>query len=351
MPMIGWLCREPWNAFYLPSPRACRRATRRPLRRPAVRRSVATSEPSNSCRAHSPSRRTSAAAVSARIPARTQTTQAAPPSILNLRIDQSWGFAAISGALQNEAGAYYNNAIQSPNTSMANTLVQGHPGDTYGYAGSIGFTLTDFLGLKGDSLAIQANAAHGANVYVWQSIGTWFQRSGQNVAFSNNFDGVYANGTSMHLADSWSVFGGYEHFWTPKLHSTVWGGIAGVTFGQSAKNLMCAGAPGLGITNGALGFAVPTAVGAPSGFINGWSPGSQCNPNSGLWQAGTRTIWNPHPDLDIGVDVVYSAIQTANRGATVWNGAGATGQPPGLYTFANEGQWTASLRIQRNFLP
>jgi hypothetical protein len=25
--------------------------------------------------------------------------------------------------------------------------------------------------------------------------------------------------------------------------------------------------------------------------------------------------------------------------------------PAGPYTFANEGQWTASLRLQRNFLP
>jgi hypothetical protein len=271
--------------------------------------------------------------------------------VINLRLDQSWGFAAISGAIQNDNGAYYNNAIQTTNANMANTLVQGHPGDTFGYAGSIGFTLTDFLGLKGDSVSFQANAGHGATAYVWNALGTWFQRSSQNVAYTNDFDGVYANGTRMYQSDVWAAFAGYEHFWTPRLHSTLWGGMSAINWGQSAKNLMCAGAPGFGIPNNALGFAVNTAVGAPSGFINGWAPGSQCNPNSGLWQAGTRTIWNPHPDLDIGVDVMYSAIHTANRGATVWSGAGATGIPPGLYTFANEGQWTASFRVQRNFLP
>jgi len=85
--------------------------------------------------------------------------------------------------------------------------------------------------------------------------------------------------------------------------------------------------------------------------INGWAPGSQCNPNFGWWQAGTRTIWNPHPDLDIGVEVMYQAIQTANRGATIWQNGASGGMAPGAYTFANEGIWSAAFRIQRNFLP
>ncbi len=114
---------------------------------------------------------------------------------------------------------------------------------------------------------------------------------------------------------------------------------------------MCAGAPGFAVTNGSLGFAYANSTGAPAGFVNGWSPGSQCNPNFGWWQAGTRTIWNPHPDLDIGVEVLYQAIQTANRGATVWQNGASGGLAPGLYTFANEGVWSAAFRIQRNFLP
>jgi hypothetical protein len=272
--------------------------------------------------------------------------------VVNLRIDQSWGFAAISGAMQEVDSAYYNNAINSTNPSFADTIAQGHPGDTYGYAGSIGFTLTDFLGLKGDSLAMVVNGAHGAAAYAFNAQGGYFQYAGSShIAYTQTADAVYANGTQAYLSNAWSAFGGYEHFWTPKIHSTLWGGMASISWGQSAKNLICAGAPGFGISNNSLGFSVPTAVGAPSGFINGWAPGSQCNPNSGLWQVGTRTIWNPHPDLDIGVDIVYSAIHTSMLGATVWNGTGANGLPPGLYTFANEGSWSANLRLQRNFLP
>ena len=77
----------------------------------------------------------------------------------------------------------------------------------------------------------------------------------------------------------------------------------------------------------------------------------RCNPNFSWWQLGTRTIWNPHPDLDIGVEVMYTGLNTANKGATVNVGAASGAVPPGLYTFANEGIWTGVFRVQRNFIP
>jgi hypothetical protein len=274
-------------------------------------------------------------------------------TVVNLRIDQSWGYAAVSGAIHNNSGGYYNNAINSPNASFANTVAQGHPGDSYGWAGSAGFLLTDFLGLKGDTLAFGTQYGHGAVGYVMKSPGTYFlAASGNHIAFGNTLDGVFANGTGIDMSDAWSAWMGYEHFWTPKLHTAFQGGLVGISYSGAAKSLMCAGAPGFSPNaNGALGFAYNNSTGAPSGFINGWAPGSQCNPNFGWWQAGTRTIWNPHPDLDIGVEVLYQAIQTANRGATVWQNGASGGMSPGLYTFANEGIWSAAFRIQRNFLP
>jgi hypothetical protein len=274
--------------------------------------------------------------------------------VVNARIDQSWGYAAISGALQDDNGAYYNNAINSTNTALANTTVQGHPGDVYGYAGSVGFLLTDFLGLKGDTLAFGSSAGHGALAYVVRGIGAYsIVKGGSTVATGYTIDGTYANGTKMELSNEWAVWAGYEHFWTPKLHTSWQGGIVGINYDNNAKAMMCAGAPGFAANpNNSLGYALPTSAGQPAGFINGWSPGSQCNPNFGWWEVGTRTIWNPHPDIDIGLDVMYSAIQTANRGATVWTNASAgSGLPSGLYNFANAGEWTATVRVQRNFLP
>jgi hypothetical protein len=274
-------------------------------------------------------------------------------TVVNLRIDQQWGYAALSGALHNNSGGYYNNAINSTNAAMANTVVQGHPGDSYGWAGSAGFLLTDFLGLKGDTLAFATQYGHGAVGYVIKSPGTYFLAgNGNHIAFGNTLDDVYANGTGIDMSDAWSAWMGYEHFWTPKLHTAFQGGLVGVNYSGAAKSLMCAGAPGFAANPyNSLGFGYNNSTGAPTGFVNGWAPGSQCNPNFGWWQAGTRTIWNPHPDLDIGVEVLYQAIQTANRGATVWQNGASGGLAPGLYTFANEGIWSAAFRIQRNFLP
>jgi hypothetical protein len=145
---------------------------------------------------------------------------------------------------------------------------------------------------------------------------------------------------------------GWEHFWTPRLHTAFQGGIAGISYGNDAKALMCAGAPGFAANpHQSLGFGYAQSAGQPGGFVNGWAPGSQCNPNFSEWQAGTRTIWNPHPDLDIGIEVLYTAINTANRGATIWQNGASGGLPPGPYTFANQGTWAGTFRIQRNFLP
>ena len=57
------------------------------------------------------------------------------------------------------------------------------------------------------------------------------------------------------------------------------------------------------------------------------------------WQLGTRTQWNPHPDLDIGVDVLWTQLHTAYKGSNVTLGA------------ERRERDSVMFRIQRNFLP
>lgn len=60
------------------------------------------------------------------------------------------------------------------------------------------------------------------------------------------------------------------------------------------------------------------------------------------------TAWNPVTNLDVGLDVMYTRIETAYAGAmtTVANG----NRPGGLAgVFEDQGIWSASLRINRNF--
>ena len=44
-------------------------------------------------------------------------------------------------------------------------------------------------------------------------------------------------------------------------------------------------------------------------------PGNSCSPDQSFWEAGTRTQWNPVPQLDIGLEVLYSQRNTAFKGA------------------------------------
>lgn len=285
--------------------------------------------------------------------------------IMALRTDQSWGYAQIGGAFHNDSGGYYNNAINSTNPLLANTIVQGHPGDVWGYAGAAGFLLTNFLGNNGDTFGMQANWGKGAGGYVTRGVATSFIRNGSNFAAGSLQDGLFADGTKISLTTAWAAAAEYEHYWTPRLRTAVQGGFVSVNYTQEEKNYACAGAPGygtgflpnapntpvLGLPNNSLGSGTASKTNQPTNFVNGWSPNSHCNPDTSWWQMGTRTAWSPHPDLDIGVDVMWTAVNTANKGSTVNVAANSGAVPPGLYTFANEGVWSATFRVQRNFIP
>src|SRR5215469_11112064 len=88
-----------------------------------------------------------------------------PDVIGALRVDQSWGYAAITAALHDASGGYYT--APAGDACGANAFCQnlGHPGDELGWAVSGGFTINDILGLKGDTLSLQATYSVGASGY------------------------------------------------------------------------------------------------------------------------------------------------------------------------------------------
>ena len=83
---------------------------------------------------------------------------------------------------------------------------------------------------------------------------------------------------------------------------------------------------------------------------------SNCDPNSSWTQLGTRTMWNPVPDVDIGFDFTWVHLNTAFAGTANLNAFGtpfqqnATGRPPGAYDITNQDVFSSFFRIQRNFL-
>jgi len=64
---------------------------------------------------------------------------------------------------------------------------------------------------------------------------------------------------------------------------------------------------------------------------------------------GSRTLWNPVPDLDVGFDLVWWHLNTANGGpATLTAALGA--KPAGQVNLKDQDALSAIFRVQRNFL-
>jgi hypothetical protein len=61
-----------------------------------------------------------------------------------------------------------------------------------------------------------------------------------------------------------------------------------------------------------------------------------------------RTQWNPTPQLDIGLEVLYSQRNTAFKGLGT---VAATGSRPAVGILDDQGVWSAMVRWQRNFFP
>ncbi len=146
-------------------------------------------------------------------------------------------------------------------------------------------------------------------------------------------DGVFTTGSAVELTTVWGLNGGYQHFWNPKWRSSIYGGYVEVDYDGAATAMICPG--------GAAGTAVPTGT-ALTGVTN-------CALNFSFWDVGSRTQWNPHPDLNIGVAVVWTHLNTAFGGTAILAANGA--RPGGTYTIADQDVVSVLFRIQRSFLP
>jgi hypothetical protein len=275
--------------------------------------------------------------------------QQAPDVVGALRIEQAWGYAQVSAALHDASGGYYGGT---------NVTTNGHPSDTYGFALTGGFTLNDILGFKGDTFGLQACYAEGAAGYCTRAIGSWqMYGSGNNAGFGWITDGVYDNvgvaagGSDVELTTVWGINGYVQHLWTPKWRTSLYGGYTEVDYNGTATNIINQHlpTPPVGPAVVCNGIPVPGAVTPPLTIASGGG-GNACSPDFSFWQIGTRTQWNPHPDLDIGVDVQWTHLNTAYKGANVTlpaNGA----RPAGPYAIDDQDLVSVMFRIQRNFLP
>ena len=92
----------------------------------------------------------------------------------------------------------------------------------------------------------------------------------------------------LELPKVWNVQAGFQHYWTNSLRSSIWGSIRATK--PAATRLTRSSARPLGFGAGCAD----------------WS----------AWQVGSRTIWNPVTNLDIGLEVMYTKIETAFAGGS-----------------------------------
>ena len=169
----------------------------------------------------------------------------APDIVANLRVDQAWGSAQIMGALHDVNATYY----LGTGSSFA-SLGSGHPDDKLGWVIGGGIKLNaPFFGV-GDYFQSQVNYTQGALRYVFQTTQpNWaINDSGNSAGFGPIADAVYggvisgtglAAATSLELTTAWNVNAAYEHFWSPRWRTSLYGGYAQVSYGGAAQSLGC----------------------------------------------------------------------------------------------------------------
>ena len=256
-----------------------------------------------------------------------------PDIVANLRVDQAWGFAGISGALHEVGGAYW----LSPNS-----VNNGHPNDKLGWAMAAG---AKFNLPGGDMIGFNVCYTEGASGFCTNQGSYQHYNSSSTVGVGWIADGVFGTGTEVELTRVWSALAAYEHIWSPRWRTSWFGGYVDVSYNDRAKNLINASLP----LAGAVLCGVPGTPGVPGQFaaVNPAALNS-CSPNYSFFEIGSRTQWNPVPQLDIGLEVLYTKSNTAYKGPGTYL---ANSARPAVFVFDDQEVWSAMFRWQRNFYP
>ena len=265
------------------------------------------------------------------------TTQAGatryPDIVANLRMDASWGAAQIMGGIHDDVPLYYGS-----------TTATGGPNYATGYFAGAGVKINTPMIGPGDYFSAQFNYTVGAAGYADDGatngagiVMTGGQGGNYSNLTSNSFgfgvvsDAVYGATGGMDLTTMWGVNAAYEHFWNKRWQTSIYGAYISTSYDSTANANMCAReATGMG-----------TAAGAVATCSNNWN----------YWAVGTRTQFNVDSQTYIGLDVIYTALQTGSNGG-VGSIASSGAQPAQTAgTASNQSAWTAEFRFHRNFYP
>ena len=271
-----------------------------------------------------------------------QEGQTLPNLVADVRLDQAWGAVQASVAASRVGATYYslNTTAAGGGTPLAigsgagGLQPFGHPDDKWGFAGTIG-TVLNLPWAQGDTFGAQFTYGVGASAYVGQGQGSFNVVHGSDIGIGFSTDAVYgAQGSSLELTTAWSITAGAEHYWSPKWRTSLYGGYEQFQYNPTATAIICGG-------------LAPGGAGS-SANAGGFTP-ANCSPNFSFWQIGSRTVWSPVRELDIGVEVLWNHINTAFAGPVTVSANGTI--PAGPFTARDQDVVSGIFRVQRNFLP
>jgi len=249
----------------------------------------------------------------------------------NVRLDQSWGFAAVHGmvgnnsvqknwtpltwvaggldsnGIENLAGYYYVAPFAGFNGQPSSSTLSTGETKKLGYA--VGATVNFKLPMiaPGDQMWLTANYADGAMTAIMSgglsNVSTPANRRllGGLVRLDQNLQVTGLD--KFDTVKAWNVAGAFTHYWAANWRSNF--------------------------TAGYIAVNTPTA---DAGFIQ-WGNG-----NLQVYTAGLT--YSPVKDLDIGLETQYAK---ASNKVQNWS----TGAP--ALTGLNPSNWTTKLRVERSF--
>jgi hypothetical protein len=262
-----------------------------------------------------------------------------PDIVGNLRVDQAWGGAQLMGALHQVNPLYYGSA------TSATTQATGHPSDTFGFAVGAGLKLNLPMITQGDSFQAQGNYTQGASRYIFFTPNSnWGKSDGNKEAYGVLSDCVYGGSvaagtnTSCQLTTAYGFNAGYEHYWTPSVHQSLYGSWYAVNYNGGANAMLCM------VENAAAG-------GAATGSTSVATPG--CNNNWSTWTIGSRLQWDVTKSFYLGVEVMYEDLKSAtpNAAGTLTSQLTTSGTGTPTFQEGNSTAWIATIRAHRDFLP
>jgi hypothetical protein len=152
--------------------------------------------------------------------------------------------------------------------------------------------------------------------------------------------------TSLQLTTGWGFRGAFNHNWDPYWSTSLFGGIAGLSYNSTAKILWCntyvviAGVP-------IKGTGAVTNDGGTGGVLNAAISG--CDPGFTISEIGLVTRWTPVKNLTFSTEMLYAYLKTNMSGTITGAPSSALPLANTTYTYGNNSTASLSLRVQRNF--